>query len=156
MTTNTTIKDFPATSFISVRHVGSYSECNPTWEKLIKFAKENNLFMHNTRFFGIGHDNPHEVKKCRYDACISIADDFDKTTLPKDFTLQNIETRKSMTAIHKGSCEAIRDLYKEFYTGEPSKQNEINLELPPIEVYLNNPNTTPEDELLTEVYVPIK
>ena len=73
---------FPRTVVISNRYIGSYSNCSIAWDKIMSFAKKNQLFEKNiikshpnsTTVIGLGYDDPKKTKKCRYDACLAIQD----------------------------------------------------------------------------------
>lgn len=61
-----------------VRHTGPYPECSVAWEKLLSWAGPRGLLGAGIRFIGICHDDPEVTppEKVRFDACITLDDDF--------------------------------------------------------------------------------
>jgi AraC family transcriptional regulator len=75
-----TIKELPDYEVAYVRHVGSYMNTGVAWGKLGRWAGENGLSPHQQYFIGISLDDLNEVDElaCRYDACVTIPEGFDK------------------------------------------------------------------------------
>ena len=58
---------------------------------------------------------------------------------------------KALHFVHKGSYETLRHDYELMM--EHLEENGLEASVPSWEIYLNSPDTTPEDELLTECYL---
>jgi effector-binding domain-containing protein len=60
---------------------------------------------------------------------------------------------KALKAVHRGPYKTLRDTYRELQT----HMKKAGIAMPSLawEVYLSDPDTTPEDQLLTEIYMPI-
>lgn len=150
-----TIKRVPPLRVALVRHVGPYDQCEAAWEKLCGMAGRLGLFGPDTRFIGVGHDDPRITPpdKIRYDACLTVPERYDGTP---DLPVAVVGDGDYATAVVKGPYTNLGPAYawlcgvwgpdsgREFAAG------------PSMEVYLNDPKTTPPGELLTEIRVPLE
>ena len=139
---------------LCVRHTGAYTKSAPAWEKLMTFAYSKNIVNKNTRFFGIGYDNPHivEESQLRYDACITKNANI---TLEEGISETSINGGKYATFLHKGSYETLCDTYNQIFSIW-IVENKISLrETASFEECLNDPKTTKSEELETLIYIPI-
>lgn len=145
-----------------VRKTGKYQiAAQNAWEVLMPFVYKNkiknkkNLMGKDAMIFGIGHDNPHhtDVDKLRYDACISWDD---KTVKPEgEIQSKIIDGGKYAMFLHKGSYETLINTYDGVADWIVESSVELR-DLPIIEKYLNrDPRRTKEENLKTEIYVPI-
>lgn len=72
-------ENMPGYRIAYIRRTGPYGINNVrTMEELKNWAKNNNLFNHETIILGIAQDNPEttEPDNCRYDTCIVISENF--------------------------------------------------------------------------------
>ncbi|OGT07492.1 MAG: hypothetical protein A2X78_00405 [Gammaproteobacteria bacterium GWE2_37_16] len=148
-----TVKNIPTIRVACVRYVGPYGECAPAWEKL--FSCENLPINADTQYIGIGYDDPKIVEpdKIRYDACVTVPADFQST---KDVNVQEIKSGKYAVVTHIGSYTEIAKVVEELL-GRLLPCNGYEFKAQPIfEIYKNDPNVTPPEQLITEIYVPIK
>ncbi|MCP4393767.1 MAG: hypothetical protein GY804_05810 [Alphaproteobacteria bacterium] len=152
---NIEIVQFSKTDVACVRHTGPYEECKPAWDELCKWAGAKGLFGPDTTFLGICHDNPEitEPSKIRYDACISVNS---VITPEKGIDVKTIESGKYVKAVHIGACKDIKNTYMHVcMEWIPNNGLEIRPN-PCVEIYKSDYETTPEDEMITEIYVPVK
>ena len=149
------IEKMPTRTVAYVRHVGPYQDCEPAWERLCNWAGPKGLLGPSTEFIGISHDDPEVTppEKIRYDACITVAAGI---TGDGDVSIQEIGGRDCAMAIHTGPYGNLINTYA-YICGQwlPKAGREI-ASAPSIEIYRNHPEDTPEDELVTEVYVPLE
>jgi AraC family transcriptional regulator len=148
------VKDFPTTKVAYVRHTGPYTECGEAWQKLAAWAGAKGLFGPETKFYGISWDDPETTppEKVRFDACITVAETVE---VEGEVKLGEIGGGAYLSTVHKGPYQRLIMSYKELYG---SKIPEMGLEFrhaPSIEHYINSPDTTPADDLLTEIFVPV-
>jgi len=68
--------------------------------------------------------------------------------------VRNLAPIRVLSAVHKGSYEALHIAYKEIfdYMTEKSMENSA----PCRELYLNDPANTPEEDLMTEIQIPLR
>lgn len=151
---NVEIRTIPAIRVAAVRHVGPYNECCGAWKTLCEWAFPKGLLTEKTMFFGICHDDPAvtEPSKIRYDACIDLPEGAMVDGPAAEITIRSGEY---VTAVHKGPYENLYKSYAAVY-GQwiPSSGREMAME-PSVEVYLNNPETTAPEDLLTELRIPL-
>ncbi len=149
------IKEIPSRNVVFVRHVGPYPECGKAWEKLCTWAGPRGLLQPGVEFIGLCYDDPDvtEPEKIRYDACITTDADIQPEG---EIGVQTIEAGLYAMATLHGSYNGLSDLYAQL-CGQWAPANGYELRpLPSMEVYLNSPEDTPEDELLTDVHIPIE
>jgi AraC family transcriptional regulator len=156
------IENFEAVDILYVRKEGKYSEAaGQAFEVLMKFVYtqkikfKKNLMGENAMVFGIGHDDPSitESSKLRYDACVTWDD---KTVKPQgEISTKTIPAGKYAIFLHKGSYDGLEKTYREIMVW--IMKNEIDLrDYPMFEKYLNrDPRRTKEENLRTEIFVPL-
>lgn len=166
-----TVKDFPETHYIYVRHIGLYSECKHAWDKLMCWIvtqnmlnklmfwnKTQRIFAKNSMCFGLCHDDPDKTNDCRYDACFSITQEslLQLGKLPKRIQIGTVSSGKYAMTLVQGPYEAFYAVYTELFGGVILKLEEIDFTKPTLEKYLNSPQNTKPKDLLTEIYIPMK
>jgi AraC family transcriptional regulator len=116
---------------VFLRHVGPYGEVGPVWESLMDWCGEHDLLGPDFLAFGLSYDDPAvtEASRLRYDACVSVSDDVE---VEPPFALQEVPGGEFAVVLHE----------------EPRTD-------PCMECYLNDPNITPPEDLLTEIWVPL-
>lgn len=137
-----------------VRHVGPYAECGAAWEKLCAWAGPRGLFGPQTRFLGISYDDPQITppEKIRYDACITVG----ANVQPEgEIGVQETAAGEYAVTVHRGPYAMLHQTYERL-CGEwlPQCGREPAM-APCFEVYLNDPQTTPPEELLTQIHLPL-
>jgi AraC family transcriptional regulator len=150
-----TEKYFPKTYTYFIRHIGSYKECKPAWDKMIAWSMKNNVNFQDVISFGIGHDNPNLIKECRYDACIGFSCETD-ISKNDGVDYKIIEETKCISIIHKGSYDKLFDTYRAIYTQENKDKYKIITQKPAMEIYKNSPIDTKEEDLITEIFIPVE
>lgn len=138
----------------SVRHLGPYLEVGTAWNSLCSWAGPKGLINENATFLGLSYDDPDisDEDKIRYDASIVLTED-----LPSegDVTVKEIPAGEFATAIHKGPYENLHETYNELLgIWLPGSGREVK-NGPAIENYMNDPETTPPEDLLVEVSIPL-
>lgn len=149
------IQTFEPMTVASVRHTGPYEECKAAWDTLCANPSVQRLFGPNTVFLGMCYDDPDvtEADKIRYDACVTAPDDF----VPEaPVQKQSIPGGEYAVVFHKGSYSNLHATYRWLF-GQwfPNSGREPQC-APSLEICHTNPETTPEEELLTEIRVPLK
>ncbi|MCP4395224.1 MAG: hypothetical protein GY804_13295 [Alphaproteobacteria bacterium] len=148
------VTEFPGIKVACVRHTGSYEKCKPAWDKLCRWASNNHLLSPATTFLGICHDDPLKTNpdKIRYDACVSINND---VVSDGDVEVKIIEAGIYVKAVHVGSCEKLKDTYAYIFKEWIPSNGKKVIAAPCMEIYRNDPDTTPEEDWITELYIPI-
>jgi len=90
--------------------------------------------------------------KVRYDACVQVGGAFQPEGI---VGVQDISGGRYAVARHKGPYEEIGATYGALLGQWLPAHNHKPDKLPCLEVYLNNPQQTKPEDLLTDVYVPL-
>ncbi|MCF8370457.1 MAG: AraC family transcriptional regulator [Bacteroidales bacterium] len=151
------IKSIAHIKVIFIRSMDDYNSESTglAWKDLFLFAKEKKLFGWKTEMIGIGHDDPNitETNLCRYDACITIS----KEVKPEGRVgVQAIEGGKYAVFKYKGPYQRLGAVYNTIF-GKWYPESGLELrDFPVFEKYINNPEKTNPEKLLTEIWVPVK
>ncbi len=131
-------------------HQGDYLKIGASFEKLSIEAEGLQLFNQSTRFIGVYYDDPDTVKESelRSMACITVE------------KKQQCQTLERLT-VPSGTCASIlfqgpyAELEKpyQYLFGHwlPNSGHEL-LDFPCFEEYINDPKTTPPNQLLTRIF----
>ncbi len=149
------IVDLEPMEVLFVRHTGPYHTVGASWEKLCGWAGPLGLLGRNTKFIGLAYDDPMITppEKIRCDVCITLDH---KVNPVGEFGVQTIPAGKYAMALHRGPYENFNDTYKSICGEWIPKNGKRIKSLPSIEIYLNHPDQTKPEDLLTEVYIPIE
>ena len=136
-----------------MRHVGPYHEVGPLWQKFMGWAFSRGMFG-GGKILGICHDDPEVTPpdKVRYDACIEVNEAFHPEG---DVGVQEVRGGKYAITTHKGPYENIGATYSALLGQWLPANNRQMANTPCFEVYLNNPQQTKPEDLLTDIYVPL-
>lgn len=138
----------------AVRHVGPYAECQAAWERLCAWAGPKGLFGRQPLFLGIGYDDPRTVApdKLRYDACITVPPEVKAEGEVRVFEIPGGEYA---VAVHEGPYSGLEAAYDYLFgrwLAESGREPAAHMGY---EVYLNDPASTPPEELRTELNLPL-
>ena len=154
---NITIKELPAKRVAVMEHHGDPLMLSDTLDKLIKWAKAQNIDLRPKpgEAFGFGYHDPSDVdpKEFRFDLALSV---------PQDFKLNDQVIERTLPAgryaitMHKGSRDNIGETIYSIYRDWLPKVDEELGGLPCIFCYYNFDHEVAETELLTEIWVLLK
>lgn len=150
----------PDFEFLSLEHRGLYNDVSAikkSWKQLLDYALKKEILL-DSSFFMTEIQDDNEISDSlnfRYNLGIRLNKPI---TFEPDglFRVKKHKRQKYAKFLHKGAYETSKDTYNEIYA---FWMLEVNLELkdlPTIEIYLNNDEDTPSEELLTEIYIPVK
>jgi len=154
---NVRIENLTERSIVRVRQTGPYQESScRAWNILCAWAGPKGLLTPGTTFIGIGHDDPSVTAPdaIRYDAAITL---IHPVKAEPPVIADTMPGGEYAVVTHKGPYARLEDTYRDVM-GQwlPQSGREVREAAPCFEVYLNDPEKTPEAELLTDVYVPLK
>ena len=140
---------------IAKRHVGPYMAVGDTYNALFAWAGANGLQPRPSGIYGISHDDPDEVpaQDLRYDACLDLGPEAEPG---EGLTKMTIGGGEHALIVHKGPYEKLVQTYRALYGRWLPSSGREPADRPPFEHCLNHPDDTPPEELLTEVYLPLK
>lgn len=138
-----------------IRHTGPYDQVGPAWDRLLTFMGKEGYLAGNPMMLGIVHDDPEVTPpdKIRYDACLAVDESFTPTG---EIGVQMVAGGEYATTTHHGPYNQIGRTYAEFL-GQwiPRSGHELRNQ-PCFEVYVNDPQTTPPEDLMTDIYAPLE
>ena len=142
----------------SVRHVGPYAEVGGAWKTLFKWGWRHMLFG-KPLMFGRCHDDPDvtPAEQCRYDACLVVKA---SAKVRGPVTPIDLPGGSFAVATHRGPYDRLGETYAALLArvaNEPLEGQRRQLGDPPsLERYLNDPRKTAPEELLTEIWMPLR
>jgi AraC family transcriptional regulator len=150
-----TIQTMPSRRVAFVHQVGPYSDCSTAWDILGAFLGKEGLLGGDSLFIGICHDDPEVTPpdRIRYDACVTVDDEF---VSQGEIGVQTIPGGEYAVATHFGSYETLGESYARLL-GQwlPRSGRELRA-TPGFEIYVNDPNSTEPEDLLTDIHLPLQ
>jgi effector-binding domain-containing protein len=155
--TEPVVKETPALRVISKRAKGEYG---PTIGRLIGELMQCLYSPDNQRSFvkmvgpimTIYHD--HEYKEEEADLEVAVPVSGRVTVTDSLIEIRNLSPQRVISLIHKGPYETIGQAYSRL--NEYITKNGLEYAGPMMDLYLNDPNKVPKDEVMTEIQAPIK
>jgi AraC family transcriptional regulator len=138
-----------------MRHTGPYDEVGKVWDQLLTVMGKDGYLGGNPMMLGICHDDPEvtPLAQIRYDACLAVDEGF----VPSgEIGVQTVAGGEYAVTTHTGAYNQLGKTYAEFL-GQwlPRSGRELG-NAPCFEVYLTDPGSTPAEELLTDIYAPLR
>lgn len=142
----------PALQLIGIEHKGDYLNIGQAFEKLFHFAATRQLLNQDTRSVAIYYQDPESVDEqvLRSHACINVVDT-NVINGEADISLLEIPAGTCASLLFKGSYAELDNAYKYLFGEWLPNSGKEAADFPPFEEYLNDPKTTPANELLTRV-----
>ena len=147
------IKELPEQRVATVSHVGPYDKIGPAFMKLGEIAGAAGLFGPGAAMIGVYHDDPRTTpaEKLRAEAAVTLSPG---TKVPAGLGEERLPAGRYLTTTHVGPYDKLPDVWSEFM-GEVAKRGQPGAGAS-LEIYRNAPGMVPDDELVTELYTPIK
>ncbi|MDP2540006.1 hypothetical protein CSC81_06055 [Tenacibaculum discolor] len=153
------IETLPTLQMLYLQYKGTYENVKgieKTWKQLLKYADKRKLLTDKTIVLGevLDDDEITESINCRYNAGI-ILTEAQKIEVEGMFKVKEVASQKYAKFIHKGSHESCFETYNTIYA---HWIYEVQLEFadaPTLEFYLNDEENTSQEELITEIYIPV-
>jgi AraC family transcriptional regulator len=152
------IRTLAAIPFVSIPHAGSYLTINLAFDQLKVVAFERQLFREDTQWMGIYFDDPSCVPEAqlRSCACISVAPAQVHELAVEPLEAGQVAAGRYAVLHFKGPYSDMQAAYQWLFgVWLPASEYEAD-ERPVFEKYLNNPRDTAPNDLLTEIYLPIR
>jgi AraC family transcriptional regulator len=152
---NVHIKNIEPMRVAFMRHVGPYDSVGATWSKLLPWLGKEGWIAGDSLFVGVCHDDPEVTPsaKIRYDACVTV----NETFLPSgEIGVQTIAGGAYAVTTHFGPYHKLGDTYTRLFGHWLPRSGRELRSTPCFEIYLNDPESTEPEDLLTDVYVPLQ
>ncbi|CAL2081224.1 AraC family transcriptional regulator [Tenacibaculum sp. 190524A02b] len=153
------IETLPTFQMLYLQYQGTYENIKgieKTWKQLLKYAYSNKLLTDETIVVGqiLDDDEITESINCRYNAGVILANK-QKIEEKGMFKVQEVPSQKYAKFIHKGSHESCFETYNTIYAHWIYVVQLEFADAPILEFYLNDEEDTPQEELITEIYIPV-
>ena len=138
-----------------LRHQGPYANVGETWEALMDWVGRECLFGPQMLYFGLSWDDPEVTapENCRYDACVTVDESVEPVA---EIGVTTLEGGRYAAVLHEGPYNRLSETYLALLGGWfPAQGYEVG-EPPSVENYLNDPDSTNPEDLLTEIMMPIR
>ena len=149
-----TLKEAPARHMIALSHKGPYLEIGRAFEKLGAIAGSRGLWPQVEAMMGLYYDDPNAVaeKDLRSHAGLAV-----RPGVETPEGLEEIEIAAGKLAVlqFKGPYSGLKAAYDYLYGEWLPKSGEEPRDAPAMEIYLNNPQDTPPEELRTDICLPL-
>lgn len=145
----------PEFRVIGVRHVGPYDQIRPAFERLGTIAGKAGLFGRDgVRMLGVYHDNPQRTapQQLRSDAALTLPDG---EAVPYGLDERRVGGGKFLKIVHRGSYERLAESWQAAMEAANADGRRMR-PAASYELYVNAPGQVAEEDLQTEIYVPIE
>jgi AraC family transcriptional regulator len=139
-----------------LRAIGPYQQEFPKlWPKFAALAGARGLFKPGVKAISLCHDSPKSTPadQLRGDACVTIDESFQGDDALK---VQTIDGGRYAVAQHVGPYADLPKTWHALANEWMPTSGQTPRNKPSFEIYVNDPSTTPETELLTEIHIPIE
>jgi AraC family transcriptional regulator len=136
-----------------IRHVGPYHDAGPACERILAWARLRGLLGPGTTVLGLSHDNPASTPagRLRMDACVAVGAGVGPEG---EVGVKELPRGEYAVATHRGPYETLADTYGALARWVVAGGRRVRA-APCVEIYRNDPKSTPPAALLTDVCVPV-
>lgn len=154
------IEVLPAFHMLYLEHRGNYKDFNTiekAWDTLLTYCEKMNLLSYNTIYFSETLDDIEISDEINARTNIAIILDKAPSFNPDElFQIKEHGPQKYAKFIHLGSPEILEDTYTQIYA---FWLTDIRLEFadkPTLEFYVNHELDIPQEQYITEIYIPVE
>lgn len=150
-----TVKQMRSHRVVALQHRGDYMNIGNTFERLSIWAAGQGLMDKAVRCFAIYYDDPAAKPKEALvsEACLEFPVD---VTPPPEYRVIDTPAGRCATLVYKGPYSDLEKPYTWLFGEWLPKSGEEPDNQPCFEEYLNDVRSTPPQDLLTAVYMPLK
>lgn len=153
---NVEIKDLPTRKLAAIAHKGDYMEIGNTFQKVFMWGMKHQKMGPAAPGYGLYYDDPSEVAadQLRSEAGFMV----DEEISDDEIGLRTLDVKGGRYAVlrFKGPYAELEKGYDYLFGPWLNEQGETPANEPVMECYLNDPQTTPPSELLTDICVALQ
>jgi AraC family transcriptional regulator len=153
------IEDFPGANLLAVRHHGPFHEIGPKFAKAFEAAQQMAAPIQGSMGVYYGDPMNDEPSTLRSDACVIVPGSFEtpKAAEVADGTLHGYQIPACKVAKFRyiGPYDGLGHAWGTFMQEFASNGYEF-ADGPAFEIYVSDMDTTPPEELITDLYQPVK
>jgi len=149
------IEDLAPMRVAYIQHTGPYETCCQAWGRLYDWATRHKFITPGTFGIGASYDDPETTppEKSRYDACLTCSENFEPNG---EVSVQTLGGGKYVTAVHRGPYKGLKNSFRRILKDWLPKSGRNLRDAPCLELYIDDPDKTPEPDLRTKICVPIE
>ena len=138
-----------------VRHKGPLNTVDKTFRKFVEWCGDKGLLTDSTKYIGVTHDDvvSNEPVDQRYDCAVTVGRDFRPQG---DVEVATLEAGEYAIVTYQGPYWGVDAAYTWLIESWLKELGRQLRNAPSFEVYLNDADTVPEAQLLTDVHVPLE
>ncbi len=145
-----TIQDLPALTLATLSYRGDYHAISPVFERLFVLASAHGLVTPDSPGYGLYYDDPEQVPANMLRAAAGVAVP-DGTTLPEGLEPLAVPAMRAAVLTYVGPYAEIGAAYQWLFSQWLPDSGHAPGDFPMMEIYLNDPKTTPPAELKTHI-----
>lgn len=145
----------PERTCLALRQVGSYAGCAATWQHLMAWSVAEGIAAHAS--IGLCYDDPDitEQARLRYDACLVVPPEV-AAVAKGPVVPKVVPGGRYAVALHMGGYDTLEETYVALL-GRALPHRGLELfDEPVVEVYVDDPETTPPENRRTEIQVRVR
>lgn len=149
------VKEIEGFKAAGVCHMGPYQQIGKAFKNLGSLLMANSLLPHVSTLFVIYHDAPESKPSSEFRSHVAVSI---KEGFPEDLdTLDYFDVSGGKYAVleHKGPYSTLKTAYEWLYGKWLPQSGEEPRDMPPLEVYINDPRETPSEEIRTDIRLPL-
>ncbi|GLS04467.1 AraC family transcriptional regulator [Chitiniphilus shinanonensis] len=148
-----TIRECPAFHIVALAHQGNYMKIGEAFDKLMLKCRSEGWLDESTRWLGFYYDDPATTpeNELRSHAAASVSHTI---MVEPPFEAMTIPAARCAVLRHTGPYSTLHDAYHWLF-GHWLPQSGEQPAISPFEDYLNDPGSTPQQQLLTDIYLPL-
>ena len=138
-----------------IRHVGPYEAVTPVFTRLAEFVRARHDEPTDVLWIGVPHDNPQVTPpdRQRFDCCVMVTG---RVAPAGDIGVRDIGGDVYAATTHYGAFDRLVETYGWLGGHFMPSAGLMPRRAPAIEIYLTHPETTPPQQLLTDILLPIE
>lgn len=156
----TGIVEAPGTTYVGVDTQSSINDLQKSMKTTFPMADQlvnaANLTRTTVPAGAIYNDMNIKTQQCRYTAFIPVSAEPTTNESAQSVSVKYIGNSKALKVVHHGSYTHLGNSWAAAMSYQRYKKLKSLKGHPPFELYLNDPLTTDETDLLTEIYIPLK
>ncbi|WP_417819800.1 AraC family transcriptional regulator [Terasakiella sp.] len=153
---NVEIKEFPARKMAAIAHHGDYMGISKAFDKVFMWGMKHQKLTATTPGTGLYYDDPSQVPsdQLRSEAGFIV----DEECVDEENGVRTLDIQGGRYAVlrFKGSYAELQKGYDYLFGPWLNESGETPANAPVMEVYLNDPQSTPPSELLTDICVALQ
>jgi len=149
-----TVVQFPGTKVAGLEYQGPLAGIADVWNRMGPLAGAAGLFQPNRLGMTLVKKSPMEppAGEIHMVACVQIDDTI---SVPEEFIIEQVPAGDYALYIHEGSYANLANGWQTAMGTAEAATGRKLANRPCFEIYANNPQTTPEADLRTEIYLPV-